>query len=69
MKKARSEFEVFIRTQGISKRKFGQITGTKGATIEKYLANPSLLRVKHIQCLVDSDECDKSTLEIINLIK
>tara|TARA_Y100000592_G_scaffold58529_1_gene91644 strand:- start:2746 stop:2955 length:210 start_codon:yes stop_codon:yes gene_type:complete len=69
MKKARSEFEVFIRTQGISKRKFGQITGNKGSTIEKYLANPSLLRVKHLRCLVESDECDKSMIEIIKLIK
>ncbi len=39
-KKARNEFEVLMRTQGITKKRFGEITGARGTTVDKYLANP-----------------------------
>lgn len=66
--KARNDFEVFIRTQGITKKRFGEITGTKGSTVDKYLANPSMMRVKHITCLAESSEINKSESEILNYL-
>ena len=43
MKKARNSFEALMRVEGISKRKFGQITGVSGTTIDKYLEKNVLL--------------------------
>jgi|TARA_B100000900_G_scaffold371704_1_gene351116 hypothetical protein len=66
--KARNNFEVYIRTLGITKKRFGEITETKGTTVDKYLANPSLLRVKHLQCLAKADEIDCSENELLNYL-
>tara|TARA_Y100000114_G_scaffold94199_1_gene87554 strand:+ start:687 stop:902 length:216 start_codon:yes stop_codon:yes gene_type:complete len=67
-KKARNDFEVMLRTLGITKKRFGEITETKGTTVDKYLANPSLLRVKHIQCLANADEIECDENELLNYL-
>ncbi len=51
MKKASSKFEALMRELGVTKKEFSEYTGVKGLTVNKYLANPSLLRLKHIECL------------------
>lgn len=68
-KKSRNEFETLMRTLGVTKKRFGEITGTKGSTIDKYLANPSLLRVKQIYCLTDDESVGKyvSTDELFKM--
>jgi hypothetical protein len=66
MKKARNSFEVLMRTQGVTKRKFGQITGVSGTTIDKYLENPTMLRLKHLSLLAESQEMKEE--ELLNLI-
>lgn len=68
-KKARNEFEVLMRTLGITKKRFGEITGAKGTTVDKYLANPSLLRVKHLECLANAEEIDYTKNDLLNKIK
>ncbi len=68
-KKARNEFEVLMRTQGITKKRFGEITGARGTTVDKYLANPSLLRVKHLECLANAEEIDCTKNDLLNKIK
>jgi hypothetical protein len=68
-KKARNEFEVLMRTLGVTKKRFGEITGAKGTTVDKYLANPSLLRVKHLQCLANAEEIGYSKNDLLNKIK
>ena len=68
-KKARNEFEVLMRTQGITKKRFGEITGARGTTVDKYLANPSLLRVKHLECLANAQEIDCTKNALLNKIK
>ena len=66
MKKARNSFEVLMRTQGVTKRKFGQITGVSGTTIDKYLENPTMLRLKHLALLAESQDMKEE--ELLNLI-
>jgi hypothetical protein len=66
MKKARNSFEVLMRTQGVTKRKFGQITGVSGTTIDKYLENPTMLRLKHLSLLAESQDMKEE--ELLNLI-
>ena len=68
-KKARNEFEVLMRTLGVTKKRFGEITGAKGTTVDKYLANPSLLRVKHLECLANAQEIDCTENDLLNKIK
>tara|TARA_R100000278_G_scaffold15988_3_gene16332 strand:- start:4413 stop:4637 length:225 start_codon:yes stop_codon:yes gene_type:complete len=51
MKVASSKFEALMRELGVTKKEFSEITGVTGLTVNKYLANPSLLRLKHIECL------------------
>tara|TARA_R110002167_G_scaffold33684_2_gene108009 strand:+ start:616 stop:840 length:225 start_codon:yes stop_codon:yes gene_type:complete len=60
MKKASSKFEALMRELGVSKKEFSEITGVKGVTITKYLANPSMLRLKHIECLVQQPKINES---------
>ena len=67
MKKARNNFEAYVRTQGITKRKFGEITGVSGTTIDKYLENPTMLRIKHLSLLAKQQELQEE--ELLNLIK
>lgn len=67
MKKARNSFEVLMRTQGVTKRKFGQITGVSGTTIDKYLENPTMLRLKHLSLLAESQDMkEEELLSLIN---
>ena len=66
MKKARNSFEVLMRTQGVTKRKFGQITGVSGTTIDKYLENPTMSRLKHLSLLAESQEMKEE--ELLNVI-
>ena len=67
--KARNEFEVLMRTLGVTKKRFGEITGARGTTVDKYLANPSLLRVKHLECLANAEEIDCTKNDLLNKIK
>jgi|TARA_R110000796_G_scaffold119539_1_gene233689 hypothetical protein len=67
MKKASSKFEALMRELGVSKKEFSEITGVKGVTITKYLANPSMLRLKHIECLAKQPKINESH-DIISLI-
>jgi len=60
MKKASSKFEALMRELGVSKKEFSEITGVKGVTITKYLANPSMLRLKHIECLAQQPKINES---------
>tara|TARA_R110000764_G_scaffold68863_1_gene142736 strand:- start:730 stop:951 length:222 start_codon:yes stop_codon:yes gene_type:complete len=70
MKKARNEFEVLMRTQGVTKREFGQITGVSGTTIDKYLENPTMLRLKHLSLIAESQNIEEEKLlNIINSTK
>lgn len=67
MKKARNEFEVLMRVQGVTKRKFGEITGVSGTTIDKYLQDPTMLRVKHLSLLAQSQDMkEEELLTLIN---
>ena len=68
-KKARNEFEVLMRTLGVTKKRFGEITGANGTTIDRYLANPSLLRVKHLECLANAEEIECTINDLLNKIK
>tara|TARA_R100000734_G_C3319284_1_gene114950 strand:- start:6263 stop:6484 length:222 start_codon:yes stop_codon:yes gene_type:complete len=68
MKKARNNFEALMRVEGISKRKFGQITGVSGTTIDKYLENPTMLRLKHLSLLAkNSNITEEELLNTINV--
>jgi|TARA_R100000482_G_scaffold121145_1_gene67038 transcriptional regulator with XRE-family HTH domain len=68
MKKARNSFEALMRVEGISKRKFGQITGVSGTTIDKYLENPTMLRLKHLSLLAkNSNITEEELLNTINV--
>lgn len=67
MKKARNNFEAYVRTQGITKRKFGEITGVSGTTIDKYLENPTMLRIKHLSLLAKQQEVEEK--DLLRLIK
>ena len=67
MKKARNSFEALMRVEGISKRKFGQITGVSGTTIDKYLENPTMLRLKHLSLLAKNSNITEE--ELLNTIK
>ena len=68
MKKASSKFEALMRELGVTKKEFSEITGVKGVTITKYLVNPSMLRLKHIECLVQQPKINQ-THNINSLIK
>tara|TARA_Y100000033_G_C2734097_1_gene104965 strand:+ start:386 stop:616 length:231 start_codon:yes stop_codon:yes gene_type:complete len=76
MKKiARNEFEKFVRITGMTKRRFSEVTGLKGTSVNKYLENPTMLRLKHLQLLADADEFkqqevgDVELLNMINYVK
>jgi len=57
-----------MRVEGISKRKFGQITGVSGTTIDKYLENPTMLRLKHLSLLAkNSNITEEELLNTINV--
>ena len=68
---AKNEFERFIRITGITKRRFSEITGLKGASVDKYIDNPTMLRLKHLQLLSSSKELieqEVGDVELLNMI-
>tara|TARA_R100001460_G_scaffold37640_2_gene72042 strand:+ start:6196 stop:6426 length:231 start_codon:yes stop_codon:yes gene_type:complete len=76
MKKiAKNEFEKFVRITGMTKRRFSEVTGLKGTSVTKYLENPTMLRLRHLQLLADADEFkqqevgDVELLNMINYVK
>ncbi len=72
MKKANNDFEALVRVLGITKKRFGEITGVKGSTISKYLSNPTELRLKHISLFCQEEDVARMGLgeeEVINIIK
>lgn len=72
MKKiAKNEFEKFVRVTGMTKRRFSEVTGLQGTSVTKYLENPTMLRLKHLQLLADADEFknqDIGDVELLNMI-
>ena len=72
MKKiAKNEFEKFVRVTGMTKRRFREVTGLQGTSVTKYLENPTMLRLKHLQLLADADEFknqDIGDVELLNMI-
>jgi|TARA_R100000742_G_C4277880_1_gene100112 hypothetical protein len=72
MKKiAKNEFEKFVRVTGMTKRRFSEVTGLQGTSVTKYLENPTMLRLKHLQLLADADEFknqDVGDVELLNMI-
>ena len=68
---AKNEFERFIRITGITKRRFSEITGLKGTSVDKYIDNPTMLRLKHLQLLSNSKELieqEVGDVELLNMI-
>tara|TARA_R100001440_G_scaffold32457_1_gene51104 strand:- start:1035 stop:1265 length:231 start_codon:yes stop_codon:yes gene_type:complete len=72
MKKiAKNEFEKFVRVTGMTKRRFSEVTGLQGTSVTKYLENPTMLRLKHLQLLANADEFknqDVGDIELLNMI-
>lgn len=72
MKKiAKNEFEKFVRVTGMTKRRFSEVTGLQGTSVTKYLENPTMLRLRHLQLLADADEFknqDVGDVELLNMI-
>ena len=65
----KDRFEKYIRLNGMTKRRFGEITGLKGTSVNKYLENPTMLRLKHLQLLADSDEGKFHNIDEVKLVK
>tara|TARA_B100000900_G_C20430365_1_gene654710 strand:- start:630 stop:854 length:225 start_codon:yes stop_codon:yes gene_type:complete len=66
---SKNRFEKYIRLNGMTKRRFGEITGLKGASINKYMDNPTMLRLKHLQLLAESDEGKFHNIDEVELVK
>ena len=68
---ANNEFEKFVRITGMTKRRFSEVTGLKGTSVNKYLENPTMLRLKHLQLLAEADEFKEQMVgdvELLNMI-
>jgi len=63
-----NEFKKFIRLTGMTKRRFGEITGVTQNTIDRYIENPTMLRLKHLQLLADADECKEQEVGDVELL-
>jgi len=71
MKIATNEFEKFVRITGMTKRRFSEVTGLKGSSVDKYLNDPTMLRLKHLQLLAEADEFknqEVGDVELLNMI-
>ena len=72
MKKiAKNEFEKFVRVTGMTKRRFSEVKGLQGTSVTKYLENPTMIRIRHLQLLADADEFknqDVGDVELLNMI-
>ncbi len=66
--KNRSKFEKYLRLNGVTKRRFSEITGLKGQSINKYIDNPTLLRLSHLKLLSESDEGKYHNINEIELL-
>lgn len=69
---ANNEFEKFIRVTGMTKRRFSEVTGLQGTSVNKYIENPTMLRLKHLQLLAESKEVKEQEIgdvELLNMIK
>jgi len=69
---ANNEFHKLVRITGMTKRRFSELTGLKGTSIDKYLQDPTMLRLKHLQLLADAEEFKRQELgdvELLNMIK
>ena len=66
-----NEFEKLVRVTGMTKRRFSEVTGLKGSSINKYIKNPTMLRLKHLNLLSESEELksqDVGNVELLNII-
>jgi hypothetical protein len=67
-----NDFKKFVRLTGMTKKRFGEITGVTQNTIDRYIDNPTLLRLKHLQLLANSEECKEQEVgdvELLNMIR
>ena len=72
MAQANNEFEKFIRVTGMTKRRFSEVTGLQGTSVNKYIENPTMLRLKHLQLFAESKEVKEQEVgdvELLNMIK
>ena len=72
MAQANNEFEKFIRVTGMTKRRFSEVTGLQGTSVNKYIENPTMLRLKHLQLLAESKEVKEQEIgdvELLNMIR
>ncbi len=67
--KNESKFEKFLRLNGVTNRRFSEITGLKGQSVRKYIDNPTLLRLNHLRLLSESQEGKYHNLNEIELLK
>lgn len=68
---ANNEFEKFVRITGMTKRRFSEVTGLRGTSVNKYIENPTMLRLKHLQLLAKTDEFkdhEVGDVELLNMI-
>lgn len=54
--KDKNDFAGFIRITGMTKRRFSEITQLTRPTVDKYMNNPTMLRLKHLTLLAQSNE-------------
>ena len=54
--KDKNDFAEFIRITGMTKRRFSEITQLTRPTVDKYMNNPTMLRLKHLTLLAQSNE-------------
>ena len=66
--KNRSKFEKYLRLNGVTKKRFSEITGLKGQSINKYIDNPTLLRLSHLKLLSQSDEGKYHEMDEVKLV-
>lgn len=64
-----NKFNFLILGLGITQYKFGQVIGINGRTIPKYLNNPKLLSVLHLERLAEYEPIKDKGLNIHDLIE
>tara|TARA_R110002020_G_scaffold162915_1_gene348808 strand:- start:3530 stop:3784 length:255 start_codon:yes stop_codon:yes gene_type:complete len=67
VKASRNELEAFLRINGISKARFSRILNVCEITSDRYIADPTKLRYKHIKKIADYSRLN--TKEVIDLIE
>ena len=69
--KDKNEFAEFIRITGMTKRRFSEITKLTRPTVDKYITNPTMLRLKHLKLLAQSNELkdiEMNEFELLDMI-